>query len=74
MKNKQTILNIIVALLLVLTSFYDTQIAFWLAVAFLIVYGFAKLRERKNKHHPSSIELTDSKSPVQGYSERPCRQ
>jgi len=52
MKNKQTTLNVIVALLLILTSFYDTQIAFWLAVAFLIVYGFAKLKARKNKQHP----------------------
>ena len=56
MKNKQTTLNIIVALLLVLTSFYDMQIAFWLAVVYLIVYTFAKLRTIKNKHRtpPSS--------------------
>jgi len=52
MKNKQTILNVIVAFMLVLASFYDTQIAFWLAVAFLIVYSFAKLRARKNKQNP----------------------
>ncbi|MGA3405338.1 MAG: hypothetical protein ABSD49_06385 [Candidatus Bathyarchaeia archaeon] len=54
MKDKQTAISVVIALLLVSLALLSLQLAAWLAVAFLLVYGIVViLRKKRSKERGS---------------------